>query len=210
MRLRLTTAMAAALLLRVATALPAQATKSGDDGLTLFSKPSYGGQQATLRGDTPDLGAVGTHDVVSSLRIRDRERWEICDERSYTGHCATLSRSEPDLALRGWNDRVASARRVYGTDVSTPGYSSSGIELFSEPLFRGSSTTITDVRTTLPDSASRVGSIRVRAGTWELCDLARFAGRCVLVEGELPELRSTGLGDHVGSLRLHVSLRRLR
>lgn len=200
------TTIALALQMCVVAALPAQEAGNGDASLTVFSKPSYGGQQATLRGDTPDLRAVGADDVVSSVKVHGTDRWEICEERNYGGRCVILSRSEPSLTRMGWNSHVASARRIHGVVVSTSGYSLSGIELFSQPSFQGQVTKVAETRSTLDDSTARVGSVRVRAGTWEVCELPSFGGRCALVAGDVPNLRSTGL-DAIRSLRLHVNLR---
>jgi hypothetical protein len=209
MRLTLSTAIALALQMRLPTALPAQQTQHGDESLTIYSRTNYGGEQATLRDDTPDLKAVGAGDAVASVQVHGGDRWEICEERNYGGRCASLSRSEPDLTRIRWDTRVSSARRIHGVVVSKPGYSLSGIELFTEPSFRGHATTVTESSSTLADSTARVGSVRVRAGTWEVCELARFGGRCALVTGDVANLRSTGL-DHIRSLRLHVNLRRSR
>jgi hypothetical protein len=210
MRVRLSIMIALALQVHVATPAPAQETTNADTGLLVYSKTNFGGQQTALRDDTPDLKAVVANDTVSSLKINGTDRWEICEKRNYRGHCAIVSRSEPDMNRMGWHNRVSSARRIHGAVVSRTGYSLSGIELFSEPSYRGHSTKITKTHSALADSTARVGSVRVRGATWELCELARFRGRCVLVAGDIPELRNTGLQDHIRSLRLHVNLRRVR
>ena len=191
-----------------APALSAQDTGRDGAGLTVYSEVNYGGQQETLRGDTPTLKAIGANNLVSSVRIQGHDdAWELCEEANYAGRCVVLPRSEPNLASKGWKGRVSSARRIYGSATATTGTSLSGIELFSEPHFRGRSNRVDRAERSVEGSAAQVGSMRVRAGTWEVCEQASFRGRCALVAGEIPDVRAVGLDDHVGSLRLHVNLR---
>ena len=48
----------------------------------------------------------------------------------------------------------------------------------------------------------RASSVIVRSGRWELCDDARFGGRCVVLRpGRYPSLSAMGLNDRVSSVR---------
>lgn len=48
----------------------------------------------------------------------------------------------------------------------------------------------------------RASSVIVRSGRWELCDDARFGGRCVVLRpGRYRSLGSMGLNDRVSSVR---------
>ncbi len=48
----------------------------------------------------------------------------------------------------------------------------------------------------------RASSVVVERGEWEVCDDARFSGRCVVLRpGSYPSLRSLSLNDRVSSLR---------
>jgi hypothetical protein len=192
----------------VATAMSAQQSRSGESGLTVYSEPQYRGLQQTLRADTPNLTAVGADDRVSSVKVDGSDGWELCAEANYTGRCVVLSNSEADLGRRGWSNHVSSARRVHGTSSTVTGTSLSGIVLFSEPQLRGDSTRIDAVQwSSGAGNAAPVRSLRVRAGTWEVCELASFRGRCALIAGDIADVRSLGLADGVGSARLHVKLR---
>ena len=207
MWMRLPSALAVLVPMLVAPAVAAQETHTDVGGLTVYSEANYGGVQETLSGDTPTLKAIGGDNRVHSVKIDGRDAWELCEAANYGGRCIILPRSEPDLASRRWNGRVSSARRIYGTGATTAGISLSGVELFSEPEFRGHSTKVTSAERSLSDSAGRVASMRVRAGRWELCEQPGFRGRCILVAGDISDVRSIGIVDHVGSLRLHMNLR---
>jgi hypothetical protein len=48
----------------------------------------------------------------------------------------------------------------------------------------------------------RASSVVVRSGRWEVCEDARFSGRCaVLRPGRYPDLRAMGLNNQVSSVR---------
>jgi hypothetical protein len=48
----------------------------------------------------------------------------------------------------------------------------------------------------------RASSVIVRGGSWQLCDNARFGGRCVVLRpGRYPSLSAMGMNDRVSSLR---------
>jgi len=78
------------------------------------------------------------------------------------------------------------------------------VTLYSREDFRGESFTADrDIRNMDPrgfnDEAS---SAVVRGGDWQLCEDARFEGRCaVLRPGDYPSLRAMGLGNRVSSIR---------
>lgn len=76
------------------------------------------------------------------------------------------------------------------------------ITLFTDDYFRGPSVTLRD---TAPDLVrfgfnDRASSVRVRSGTWELCEHAGFGGQCrVLRRGDYDQL--SGFNDVVSSVR---------
>ncbi|MDQ2736078.1 MAG: beta/gamma crystallin family protein [Pseudomonadota bacterium] len=48
----------------------------------------------------------------------------------------------------------------------------------------------------------RASSVIVRSGRWELCEDARFGGRCVVLRpGRYGSLRAIGMNDRVSSVR---------
>lgn len=76
------------------------------------------------------------------------------------------------------------------------------LTLYTDDNFRGPSLS---VREATPDLArlgfnDRASSAIVRSGTWELCEHANFAGRCIVLErGEYARLE--GMNDVISSLR---------
>ena len=80
-------------------------------------------------------------------------------------------------------------------------YNEPGITLFSDTRFRGSSSTIEGARRAYPRVNSQVRSVQVMGGTWQLCEQANYRGRCVTVTSDVDDVRSLGLGNHVGSVR---------
>ena len=212
MRLRpsnvLVTVLPIALLALAASASSAQEARSGGARLTLYSEPQYRGAQATLAGDTTNIAPLSAGSRVSSVRLEGTNAsWELCEEVNYGGRCVIVTRSEPDLTTGGWRGRVQSARRIHGVRDAAPGYSLSGIALFSEPGFQGRETKAAAAQRSLGDGPLDVRSVRVSGGTWEVCEGAGFTGRCALVAGDVPDVRAVGLPERVGSLRLRVSLR---
>ena len=188
-------------------ALWAQEASSADGALIIYFEPEYRGVSQTLRSDTTTIEAIAANKLVTSVGIQGSDSWELCAEANYRGRCVVFSHSEPNLVSKGRSGRVSSARRIFGSgSVAGTGVSLSGIELFSEPGFLGRSTKFANTHRSVHERAPRVRSVRVRGATWELCDRAGFDGRCVLVAGDVPDLRSVGLTDHVGSLRIHVNL----
>lgn len=197
-----------ALLALAAGASSAQETRHDEAGLTLYSEAQYGGLHATLAGDAPTIDSLGANVQITSVRVGNpAASWELCEEANYGGRCVIVPSSQPNLARSGWIGRVRSARRIYGTANPSATYSLSGVELFGEPQFGGRPNAISANQRSLGDGTVQVRSLRVRGGTWELCENASFRGRCVLVAGDIPDVRAVGLPEGVGSLRLHVNLR---
>ncbi|HKU85096.1 MAG TPA: beta/gamma crystallin-related protein [Casimicrobiaceae bacterium] len=84
------------------------------------------------------------------------------------------------------------------------GQAAADVTLYSREDFRGESFTADrDIRNMerrgFNDFAS---SAVVRGGDWQLCEDARFEGRCaVLRPGDYPSLRAMGLGNRISSMR---------
>lgn len=96
-------------------------------------------------------------------------------------------------------------RLFFGIVLATAAASASAqVTFFEHDGFRGRSFT-TDrsvgdfVRFGFNDRAS---SVIVRSGRWELCDDARFGGRCVVLRpGRYASLSVMGMNDRVSSVR---------
>jgi hypothetical protein len=97
---------------------------------------------------------------------------------------------------------LKTALGIFGLVVATQ--ATADVTLYSREDFRGESfTTERDIRNMerrgFNDFAS---SAVVRGGDWQLCEDARFEGRCaVLRPGDYPSLRAMGLGNRISSMR---------
>jgi len=186
-------------LLALASRLPAQARQIGGIGLTVFDDVNFRGRSATLREDTRDLDPIRLNDRISSLRVARNEAWEVCEHENYRGRCIVVSGSERDLGRAGWSNVISSARRVRGGAGVVP--PAPGLVLYAETRFRGRSYPMNSARPSLPGIVSQTRSVRVLEGTWEVCELPAFRGRCVALSSSVRDLRSVGLRSGVGSLR---------
>jgi hypothetical protein len=182
------------------------------EGITVYDNADFDGQSATFRSDVPDLRAYRLNDRISSLRVARGEFWEVCEDTAYRGRCVVVSGAERDLRDRGWNDTISSLRRVRG-----PGRDERGgmgdrdrggfmppppqgeLALFEELGYRGRMQKIAGAVPALDAFGSQAKSVQILDGVWELCDGPRWSGRCVRVEGSVPDLGRVGLGGIVSA-----------
>jgi uncharacterized protein YcfJ len=175
----------------------------------------FGGFQGrTFTTDHPvgDFEETPFRDRASAVIVGgDRnDRWEVCEQPGFRGHCVLLSRGEySSLTAMGLNGRISSVRaaaRDGGRDndryalVAPVGQ----IDLYESEGFRGrsysASAPIADLRG--GGFNDRASSAVVTGTRWEVCEDARFNGRCaVLRPGQYPSLAAMGLNDRVSSLR---------
>ena len=88
--------------------------------------------------------------------------------------------------------------------LAAAGVASAEVTLYEHDGFRGRSVTVDRQMRNLERRGfnDEISSVVVRNGTWELCEHARFEGRCVTVgPGNYPSLASVGLNDRVSSVR---------
>ena len=79
-----------------------------------------------------------------------------------------------------------------------------GLTVFTETDFGGRSATFREDTPNLLESGlnDRIVSLRVGRGErWEVCEHARYRGRCVVVSGEEPDLSRNGWSHTISSLR---------
>lgn len=74
------------------------------------------------------------------------------------------------------------------------------ITFYADADYRGASITVTGETSYLASFNDRASSARVR-GVWEVCEDARFGGRCERIDGDVRNLSSYGLNDRVSSVR---------
>ncbi|HEY7498857.1 MAG TPA: beta/gamma crystallin-related protein [Vicinamibacterales bacterium] len=170
----------------------AQDRRVGSVGITVFEDTGFRGKSATFRDDVPDLRTFNLNDRISSFRVARGEMWEVCLHVEYGGRCQVFTGSEPDLHRRsGWNDEISSIRRVRAGGGRTgvrPPSSERQIVLYDRVGFRGSSRSLDGPMSSLGSFGSRVRSVRVMGGRWELCDGTRWSDRCITVSESVPDV----------------------
>jgi uncharacterized protein YcfJ len=96
--------------------------------------------------------------------------------------------------------------------LAAAGHAAAQITLYEGEGFRGRSMTINDRVWNLnrADFNDRASSIIVDRGRWEVCEHARFEGRCVILRrGSYPTLREVGLNNQISSIRPAEGRRRV-
>src|SRR3954468_20946851 len=84
------------------------------------------------------------------------------------------------------------------------GHAAAQITLYEGEGFRGRAITINDRMGNLERANfnDRASSIMVDRGRWEVCEHARFEGRCVVVRrGSYPSLSDLGMNERISSVR---------
>jgi hypothetical protein len=200
--------LVAAVALSFAIPTPAQSfpeRQIGGTGITVFRDENFRGQNATFRQDVPDLRQYGLNDRITSLTVAPGEYWEACESTNYQGRCQIFSGEERNLGRVGWTDKISSLRRVRGGrggEGFPPPFGKFGIVLYDEPLFRGRSIIVKEPIENLRSQNfhDRAESVRVVAGTWELCAEPRFR-RCQTVSRDIAHLSTVGLNKRLSSAR---------
>lgn len=209
MSIRMRNALA---LISVFIAIPALAQ------VTFYEAKNYEGRSfTTSEGAVRDFARHGFNDRATSARVDDG-RWEACEDARFGGRCVVLRPGwYPSLKAMGLNNRISSVRSVsrnariderrFAPSTAT-GYDDNAdaqIIFYQGPGFGGQSfTTAKQVgnfaRAGFNDRAS---SVEVLGSRWEVCEDARFAGRCVILRpGQYPSLAAMGLNNRVSSARM--------
>lgn len=80
------------------------------------------------------------------------------------------------------------------------GGGSPSITFFADSDFRGASITVSGETAFLSTFNDRASSARVN-GSWEVCEDARFGGRCERIDRDVRNLSDFGLNDRISSVR---------
>ena len=190
----------------------------GYSGITVYEHPDFRGDSVTFRNQVSDLRQHGLNDRISSIEVDGNQAWEVCRDINFGGGCRVFQGSIDDLKAEGWNDRISSMRAVGFArgNVNRGGVwgnrgnanvRQSRLVLYDRPNFRGDARDVLSSATNLGSSGDRARSAQVYGGTWELCDGAFRNARCVTVSNDVPDLRSLGFRDGIGSAREVTSAR---
>jgi hypothetical protein len=192
----------------VVVAALAIATQAVAQQITLFGSEGFQGGSVTVDGAIANLERSGFAGRASSAVVSGD--WELCSGPDYSGRCFLLLPGEyPSLADIGLSDGVSSARAgSRHAPTSDPRYqllqSTPQIVFYEQAGFRGQSfgseRPILDLeRLGFNDRAS---SLLVLGEAWEVCDGARFSGRCVVLRpGRYPSPGVIGLNGAIASVR---------
>lgn len=174
--------------------------------ITLYEEANFGGEQLTLRGNTPNIGETGFHDHAASVVVGSG-RWELCSEPHFKGTCATFTRGEYAALDARFGGNVNSAREIGSYKDQTGSYNDDGrgaIQLFSQPDFRGVSVQLKSDAPALSSAGfnNHAASMIVTSGTWQLCVDPEYGGDCrTYTPGRYGNL-GYGMAQQVSSARL--------
>ena len=184
--------------------------------VTFFERPGFEGQSFTTERRVNDFERYGFNDRASSVEVLG-DRWEVCDRARMRGKCMVLRPGRySSLAAMGLNDRISSAQalsrnvRIANSRyaplpvVIRDGDRNTEITFFENEGFSGRSFTTEDQVSNFARHGfnDRASSVVVPGGRWEVCQDARFDGRCVVLRpGRYPSLSAMGLNDRVSSVR---------
>jgi hypothetical protein len=174
-----------------------QGALRGRVGLELFSRDGFGGERRAFTGAQSDLRRVGFNDAARSLRVGQRETWEICVDINFV-NCRVVNSDWQVLNQLGMSQRISSVRPWRQGGGGGRAY----LVLYDDRGYRGQSYRVERESHVLSGVTNRAESVHVSGGSWELCDRSSFGGRCVVVSGNVPDLSSIGLGNRVASARL--------
>ena len=180
--------------------------------VTLFEHDNFQGRSFTATSRVDDIEREGFNDRASSAVVRG-EPWQVCEDARYGGRCVLLRAGQyPSFSAMGLNDRISSLREV-GSDSRrddqrlAPDRIESKASFYERADFKGRSFTTTKrignfARFGFNDRASSASIMGDRGDRWEVCEDARFKGRCfILRPGNYPSLAAMGLNDRISSAR---------
>ena len=183
--------------------------------VTFYEREGFQGRSFTTEKQVGNFERFGFNDRASSVVVIG-DRWEVCEDARFSGRCVVLRPGRyPSLAAMGLNDRVSSVRtvsrnariddnRYAPAPADRDNRAAAQITFYEREGFQGRSfTTEKQVgnfeRFGFNDRAS---SVVVVGDRWEVCEDARFSGRCVVLRpGRYPSLAAMGLNDRVSSVR---------
>lgn len=171
--------------------------------ITFYEDERFGGRSFTTDTLVENFRDRDFNDRVSSIVVTGPDQWEACEDIHFSGSCVTLRPGRyPSMRDTGLNDRISSVRN---TATKAPAPAPAQITFFDQEGFTGRSVTtdkaLDDLsRSGLNDRAA--SAVVVGEGRWEVCDDARFDGRCmVLRPGQYPSLAAMNMNDRITSVR---------
>jgi uncharacterized protein YcfJ len=177
--------------------------------VTFYEHEGFAGRTFTTQRQVDNFERAGFNDRASSAVVLG-DRWEVCENAQFSGRCVVLRPGRyPALSAMGLNDRVSSVRAVrknarVDDNRYAPAPVTAQITFYEHDRFAGRSFTAQKQVGNLERSGfnNRASSAVVLGDRWEVCENARFSGRCVVLRpGRYPSLAAMGLNDRVSSVR---------
>ncbi len=169
--------------------------------VTFYEREGFQGRTFTTDRRIGDFERFGFNDGASSVVVVGNP-WEVCDDTRFGGRCVVLRPGRyPSLTSMGLDYRISSVREV---GAGAPEPVAAQVTFYEREGFQGRTFT-TDRRVGDFERFGfndRASSVVVVGNPWEVCDDARFGGRCVVLRpGRYPSLASMGLDNRVSSVR---------
>lgn len=171
--------------------------------VTLYGRQGLEGRSFVIDASVEDLRRKGFNDRASSLVVVGPDTWEACEKVRFGGRCVALPPGRyPSLRGIGLNNGISSMRHL---PSKAPAPASAQIALFAQEGLEGRAFTTDRTlenlsRSGFNDRAS--SAVVVGERNWEVCDDARFGGRCmVLRPGQYPSLAAMGMNNRISSVR---------
>jgi len=183
--------------------------------ITFYERESFAGRSFNTASQIGNFERQGFNDRASSVVVT-HDFWEACEDAWFAGRCVVLRPGRyPSLAAMGLGDSVSSVRVVSASErldesryaplpVIAPVLTVSQITFYERERFEGRNYVTRDQIDNLERYGfnDRASSAVVVGEPREVCDDARFKGRCVVLQpGRYPSLAEMGLNERISSVR---------
>jgi uncharacterized protein YcfJ len=180
--------------------------------ITFYEREDFQGRTFTTEHEVGNLDRSGFNDRASSAVVSG-DRWEVCEDARFGGRCVVLRPGRyPSLAAMGLNDRISSLRDVSrNAQIDDHRYApapiaqaAAQVTFYENEGFQGRTFTTEQQVDNLQRFGfnDRASSVVVIGDRWEVCEDARFGGRCVVLRpGRYASLAAMGLNDRISSVR---------
>jgi hypothetical protein len=168
---------------------------AGPPKLVLYAQTALSGDSRSILAGFPNLGDIDFDNKARSVRVI-AGRWEICAEKRYR-ECQVVDANVPDLDAIGLSRKISSVRLAPGgattrAPIPPPPPIDDGSEphivFFDKTGFRGGTLELAAARGNLAGLTARAESIRVMAGTWQLCTGMNYTGTCTTIDADRADL----------------------
>jgi hypothetical protein len=164
--------------------------------LVLYTQTLLADDSRSILAAFPNLEAIDFDNKARSVRVV-AGRWEVCAEKHFR-KCAVVDANVLDLEAMGLSHKISSVRlfrppMTAAAPVPPPPATEPkpGIVFFDKTKFKGGSLALVEARGNLAALTARVESLRVQAGTWQLCTGMNYTGNCMVIDKD-----SADLGHH--------------